>query len=290
MEWRHQEYIPPDYTGFPGEDDEDEFDEDFDDELLEDESEIETEQVLDNNVVIGNNNSTPFGNGTSAWGSGGNTSAPWEKPVNNQPAWGSAWGSNNNGTSAWGQSSWGSNNNSMQNNEGNVAQNVNLKKKRILICNALDCVVESYDSNGKPGILPRAVFDFKPRFDIWERLASFGAEKVYLIFPPIELIPGLTIGNLMTAMNYISSGLAAFLRIPSSNCIAVSPQDPKSAMSFSMKCLIPDVNAKNKDDIVFVGVHSGRWGLSSLDLDTAHALGIDYIDMFSLMKGFYQYE
>lgn len=287
MEWRHQEYIPPDYTGFPGEDDEDEFDDDFDDELLEDEQEIETEQVLDNSVIGNNNNSTPFGNGTNAWGS--SNSAPWEKPVvNNQPTWGGSWGSNNNGTTAWGQSSWGSNN-STQNN-GDVVQNVNPKRKKVLICNALDCVVESYDSNGKPGILPRAVFDFKPRFDIWERLASFGAEKVYIIFPPIELIPGLTVENLMTAMNYVSSGLAAFLRIPSSNCISISPQNPKSTMAFSLRCLIPDVNIENKDNIVFVGVHSGRWGLSSVDLDTAHDLGVDYIDMFSLMKGFYQYE
>ena len=43
-------------------------------------------------------------------------------------------------------------------------------------------------------------------------------------------------------------------------------------------------------DMVYIGIHTGRWGLSSRDIDAAHICGIDYIDMYNLIEGKYEYE
>lgn len=240
---------------------------------------------------------TPFGNNN-------NGGAPWEQnnPQPSTPSWGSGsgWGSGSRGGgSSWGGSSWGSGGGNSTpswgqpsgggGNQQKVDTTINSRPKRVVICDALDCLVESYDSNGKPGLIPRAIFDLKPRFDVWEKIASFNPERLYIIFPSGELIPSF--GRPQTAkisLEYLAHSISTYLRIPRDCCFILKQMTQNLPKDRTLMSVVKDW--PDKDDMVYIGIHSGRWGLSARDITAAHAVGIDYIDMYNLLKGYYEYE
>lgn len=267
------------------EENEDEDDIDMSD--LRDDIEREEELQRDNRM---NNNQF---SGSSSGGFGSNTVQqgqqqvyPWQQQRPSQssnPVWG--WGNNNNNTPTWGSSSyWGS----QQNNQNQFVNPEPLPKiprpKRVVICDVLDVLVESLSSENRPNILPRAIFDIKLKFDVWDKIASFGPEQVYMIYPQATL-DGLIGGKegWEIAIRYISYSLATYLRIPQYNCIVVKqmiPGQPKSVTLLKILELI-----KNKKDAVFVGLYSGYYGLSNMDKVAADQVGIDYADLWQLIKG-----
>lgn len=314
-----KELIPPDYTGHPEEDDDDDdvlFDLDDDDDDY-DEDEARIEKLLDEQEDLHRSensrkeekldmsNSNPFSNNnTPVWGTGATQStqgkAPWEStPPPAKPAWGtsgSGWGSSGSG---WGSGSWNSGqSNSSPWSQGQVKVNnpspnsttlTAVKRKKVVICDVLDCLYESWESNGRPNILPRAIFDLKPKFDVWDKLASFNPQKIYIIFPAGELVPSF--GNRDAAsvcLEYIAQSLSTYLRIPRRNCTILQQMQQGIPKSKTLFGALKDW--KNKDDMVYIGICSGRWGLSERDKDAAHEIGIDYIDMYNLLDGRYECE
>lgn len=282
----NKEYLAPDYTDHPRDDDEDIFVEDIDEDdvklekLLEEQDQLN--EKLDNNM----SNSNPFSSGGSTWGGGGgNRKAPWEKEEP-QKTW-----SPGGGGSFWsGGSGWGNSKAAAEEKPSQTTIPRNTKK-RAVICDLLDCLYESWDSGGRPNIIPRAMFDLKPKFDVWDKLASFAPERVYVIFPAAELLPSLgDISCRQATVDYITRCLSTYFRLDWRRGICFLHQMQKwTAKEKSLAGAIKDWK-NNKDEVVYVGTHSGRWGLSSRDLDAAHTCGIDYIDMYNLLEGKYEYE
>lgn len=314
-----KELIPPDYTGHPEEDDDDDDDDtlldldDEDDDFDEDEARIEklldeqeTQYKNEKEEKINMSNNNPFSNNnTPIWGTGStsqptSSKAPWETtPPPAKPTWGSGSGS------SWGTgSSWGSSggwnpgqSNSSPWSQGQIRTNntppnntvTTVKRKKVVICDVLDCLYESWESNGRPNILPRAIFDLKPKFDVWDKVASFNPQKIYIIFPAGELVPSF--GNKDAAavsLEYIAQSLSTYLRIPRRNCTILQQMQQGIPKSKTLFGALKDW--KNKDDMVYIGICSGRWGLSERDKDAAHEIGIDYIDMYNLLEGRYECE
>lgn len=291
------ELLPPDYTGHP----EDDCPED--DIIEETDEDARIEQLLNEQSLeekkqqMSNNNSTPFTSSPSfspSFANGGNrgsNTAPWEKQQQQStPSWGSSWGS---GSSFGGSNPWGNNNQTQQNrNVGNNTNSptINTKTKSIIICDAMDCLVETYESNGKPGYLPRAIFDLKPKFDVWEKLASFNPEKIFIIFPPDQLVPSLGEKSASkVAMEYIVLCVSTYLRIPRSECTVLQQKNQYTPKNKFLASIVQGIG-RNKEDFVYIGVNSGRYGLSNRDLAAAREVGIDYIDIFNLLDGYYLYE
>ena len=183
-----KKYIPPDYSNDP----EDDEDDDDDDDISEDDD-GEIENYLDNQEQLNKKTmtTTPF-NSTSGWGTNNNSSSPWStgtqqspwgqtqsspwsKP--NTPSWGSntpGWGTNN-GTSWGGANTWNSNN---QSGKKEID-----RQKKVIFCDVLDCLVETFQSSGKPGLLPRGIYDIRLRFEVWDKIACFNPTRVYAMVP-----------------------------------------------------------------------------------------------------------
>lgn len=293
-------YLPPDYSELSNPNEEDELLEDLDDDDddLDDIDEgveenyieqVERGQEQFNREILTQNNNNNYNMSDQPWksfSSGGENKAPWEKP---QPQ-------ANNFGSSWGNSRWGSNSNSWSGNGfssfGQQPQqtdySTNSKKKTILVVNALDCIVESYDSNGKPGIIPRSIFDLKPRFDVWERIASFNPTYIYILFPANGIIPSINDPEVIeVASRYLSLCIESYLRIPRRHCTIVKESLGTNKLNNIILLLGPNMKP---DNILYLGVRSGRFGLSSEDKDAAALVNIDYMDLYNLLSGRYEYE
>ncbi len=283
-----EDLIAPDYNGHPEDDDPiEEIDESIEDkrieELLKNEQESDIKKMDAPFTPAG---FASFGNSGNSGASNSGT-APWAQnnnKQNQQNSWNS-WGSGSNrGNSS---SPWSQNQSPVNQQKQDLT--INPRLKRVVVCDALDCLVESYDSNGKPGLLPRALFDLKPKFDMWDKIASFNPQRVYIIFPSSRLVPGL--GEKKAAeitLEYIVHCVATYMRIPRRDCSILMQMDQATPKDRILSSVVREW--PNKEEIVYVGVRSGRWGLSDQDKLAAHIVGIDYIDMFSLLEGYYQYE
>jgi hypothetical protein len=307
MEEKNNELIPPDYYGHPEDDDPlEEIIDDTDDDariekILNDEAvdkQVQEQKRKEESIKMADAPFTPqFGQSTFGSGSvgGNNSGLPWEqsKPQQQTTTWGGGtWGNGGRGFSTPGQQRpWGTTTQQpiIQQQPGNGNAQVNSKLKRIVICDALDCLVESYDSAGKPGVIPRALWDLKPRFDVWEKIRSFNPTRIYIIFPNYDLIPSLG-GKDSTdlALAYIRRSLSAYLRIPEIDCSILRQMQYHTPKSKILSSVIG--NGGNPDEIVYIGIYSGKYGLSDGDIQAAHQVGMDYIDIFNLLQGYYIYE
>ena len=295
---QNKEYLAPDYTGYPREEDDDDvFVEEIDEDELRIEKLLEEQEQL--NEKLDNereeyeerrqqermSNANPFSSGSSPWNSGTKAKAPWEEEEPQK-----TWSPGGSGGSFWsGGSGWGAKPAVEEKpNQTVIPRNT---RKRAVICDLLDCLYESWDSGGRPNIMPRAMFDLKPKFDVWDKIASFAPERVYVIFPAAELLPSLGDPSCRQAtVDYITRCLSTYFRLDWRRGVCFLHQMQKwTAKEKSLAGAIKDWK-NNKDEIVYIGTHSGRWGLSSRDLDAAHTCGVDYIDMYNLLDGKYEYE
>ena len=182
------QYIPPDYDS-PTEDDDDE--EDDIEDVIETEDEGKIEQTIEelHKEETKNMVTTPFGSAPT----GGN-STPWNTPSFGGGGTAPFGGNSGNNNSPWGNRtpSWGSGSPSpsIWNSGGakiGEKESIN-REKKIIFCDFLDCIVETWDSQGRPGYLPRDIYDLKPRFEVWDKIQAFNPEQVYSMIP-INLIP-----------------------------------------------------------------------------------------------------
>ena len=302
-----KEYLAPDYDDHPREEDvlEDCIEEVSEEEirlekLLEDQERL-TEKLADEQDVFRDGSwepmtsTTPFQTtqqpSSPGWGTSSSSSpkkSPWEKdepkkwaPTSGLGSTGSLW--------SGGNRTWESKSNPSP-PPGQGSQERPKERKKAVIVDLLDCLYESWDSGGKPNIIPRAMFDLKPKFEAWDKVASFAPEKVYVIFPADEILPSL--GDQMcirATIEYIQRCLGTYFRLDAKRGICFLRQMKKwTGKERVIRSVVNDW--KTVKEIVYVGTNSGRWGLSSRDIDAAHHEGIDYIDLYNLLANKYIYE
>lgn len=282
-----KQYIPPDYESPPDDDPDNNSDSDVDeindDTADEDEGKaeaiidkIEEEKKVVTTPTFGGGSSTPQPStpwGTPSFGSGGTTSSPFGGSSN-------PWGGNNK-SSIWGTpgggTTWGGQNNSQK-------EQIN-REKKIIFCDFLDCIVETLDSQGRPGYFPRDIYDLKPRFEVWSKIQAFNPEIVYSLIP-INLIPNTNgAEGWIKTLEYFCCSLSAFLRVPYTNCKILA----QTAIGQPKEELINSILSQgiNRNDAIYIGIYSGLAGQSNRDLLAAQRCQIDYVDLGVLLNNMY---
>ena len=153
--------------------------------------------------------------------------------------------------------------------------------KKIVFCDVLDCLVTTLDSGNRLGVVPRGIYDIQLRLDVWAALRRFGRlERIYAMIPKSLILNSSGEDSWMALLNYVACALAEFLKIPSNSCQILTQSfvvQPKAEMIGSV---LGDIDT---EDVVYIGTQSGGLGQSSIDLDAANDLGIDYIDLGQFM-------
>lgn len=293
----NKSYLAPVYDN----DDEDDDDDEFDEEIDEDGEDEISENILDNQASI-NNNRTNYNNSsmqtgslfgstpsqTPAWGtnnnppgngwfSGGNSSS--------QPS-SSPWTTNNNNSSPWGQRSsgfsWGSNTGNTWGSSMGEKKQID-RTKSVIVCDVFDCLVETYQSCGKPGLLPRGIFDMKFRFDVWDKLACFNPDKIFAMVPSALMNSCNGFSSWRVMLEYIVCSLSEYLRSPYQVCqilLQTRIGQPKEEL------MVQVLNEVTKESIISIGVNSGLYGQNNKDQIAAMKCGIDYIDLATFMSSY----
>jgi len=261
--------IPPDYSDAPDDDDAD-IDEEVSDE---DESIVDTileKQEKTNEKIM---TSSPFGTpaaSTPAWGS-----SSWQTP-SSTPSWLS---SAQKPTDPWSASrpsnGW---------NPTNTGPKIEIdRKKKIIFCDLLDCLTETLD--GRFGSRPRDIYDFKFKFDVWQKIAAFNPEHVFIMVPQNTLpISANGLDNSGILLSYFCCCLSAFLRIPDTNCQILLQSRVGQRKEELISAAIQRIGNISLSDIIQIGIYSGYNGLSDGDKIAADACGIDYIDLYQLLN------
>ena len=273
-------YIPPDYSD---EELETSDDSDFDEavteedegviESLEDEKHSEEENTRKEMI------STPFSDsGTSTpWGSGSQQStpsSPWT-----QGSGSSVWQQQT--KPSWGSPSWGSGFGSGS-QVGGQKQEIP-RQKKVVFCDFLDCMMETYQSNGLPGLRPRGLYDLKPRFNVWEKLMAFNPQKIFALIPPNTINTTNGANGWDVTLAYWCCALSDFLGIPFTNCQVLSQSQVGQPKELAILQAIQQCGIQ-KTDCVYVGIYSGVSGQSDRDISAARVCDIDYIDLNTLLN------
>lgn len=294
------EFIPPDYTEakettMPNNssilDEDDDLihdcptDEDFDEEeeiaeSLEEEYQKRQEE-LNKNIMT---TPSPFSPPTnpSPFGSGPVNVSPWGTQQSNAPTWGSTgWQNTSRPGSSWGggstpQTTWGSSGATQQ------VQQID-RTKKVIFCDFFDCIVEAIDAHGRPGYRPRDIYDVMPKFDVWEKLAAFNPETIYILVSDNMLSASANGSNAwQIALNYFSCCVSSFLRMPFGNCKTVRGSLNQSKEAMILKVI--DSCGIDRNTAVSVGIYSGGPGMSNADRAAADACGIAYVDLKELLS------
>lgn len=213
---------------------------------------------------------SPFGapSQTSPWGSqGGNTSSPW----------GSGSSFSRPQTPSWGTSPW-------QTPGTSIGQKSSIdRKKKYIFCDFIDGAVEAYGANGKPGLRPRDIYDLRPRFEVWDKLAAFNPERVFFVIPA-SLVPesanGINAWNV--TLSYFCCSISSYLRIPYENCQIIKQSHLGQRKDEVLRAVLE--RGISKEDSVVIGIYSGGPSLSNVDREAAEACGIDYVDLNNLLN------
>ena len=220
-----------------------------------------------------NPNPNPFTNNNG--GTGVFQSPPWQRvqqpQISPSPFFGTGWNNNNN-------------NNQQVPQFAGPTQPATIKPpKDVVIINLFDGLIESRSSEGKPNIIPRAIYDIKFKFDVWDSIRLFTPHCIYILVSVV--IPDSSIGWNIT-FKYITSCLSEYLNIPESSCILVKQMTQGLPKIILLKNILESGNfLVDKDSCIYIGLNSGYWGLSNEDILAANSLGIDYVDIFQLING-----
>ena len=293
-ERKNIKFIPPDYsdavektveelTSDPDIDELSYDDQDFfiddtpdDDEEIEEEINPVIEQNKENERIMATPFITPasptpsFGGGSSSiWGNQSSGNSFWDKPSTPTTF----------GTPKV-ESPW--------NTGAGTKQQIN-RNKKIIFCDFLDCIVETIESKGRPGLRPRDIYDLRSRFEVWERLAAFNPERVFILISD-NLIPssanGINAWNI--TLSYYCCCLSSFFRLPFESCQVLKQSRIDQTKSQVIGSIInnPNLNIK-KEDAVMIGTYSGNSGMSDIDKRAAEVCGIDYIDLNQLITNMF---
>ena len=304
-----KEYLRPDYSeetektpyddpiGGPSEDDDDYDINDFD-EAEEDraaEKLMNDQEKLNEKIMT----QTPFGQPSSSgqqWGTpsgspwtqgGGNSwgqqSYPWQQNNNSRSTWGG-----NNSSSPWGTS--GGNSNFWNGSSGTGGQGNGKKEidrgKEVVFCDVLDCLIETLGSNGRPGLLPRGIYDMRLRFEVWDKIACFNPSRIFAMIPRNLILSSNGSNSWLKLLDYVICSLSEYLRVPYGSCQIVTLRDFGSGKDSLIDSILVKEKIK-KSSTIQIGLESGLYGQSNRDILVAQKLGIDYIDLGQLMNMYF---
>jgi hypothetical protein len=279
-------FIPPDYSDLKGEE-ELPFDADLSGDDDDDDGDLVSDEELEHDKIVEeleeNKPKMSFGSGFgskptwgTSWGDQGN------KQENN--GW---WGSGNSqqqNNGWWGSGSSGGNNGWGTPKTGNQNDKPINRDKKVIFIDFFDGLMETYQSNGQAGFLPRAVYDLKPRFEVWTKIAAFNPSYVFGIVQK-EFLNDI---NGIEGWSMVLEGwcccLSSFLR-KQYGCaqilLSTSIYQPKDwVISNALANL-------KKEDCIYIGLQSGLYNQSNQDLVTAQKCGIDYVDLNQLLNNMY---
>lgn len=303
---KFKKYLKPDYSeeppydSSPTEDDDDD-DDDIND-IDEGEEDRKVEEVMENQKKLNEKimQQTPFGqnvgnnNGsTSSWGQPTPQSSPWNTGGGQS---GSPWGGNNQQSwnrpasgNTWGGSSWGGSSNSGLSSSWNSSANSSNKKeidrnKQIIFCDVLDCLVETYQSNGRPGLLPRGIYDIRMRFEVWDKILCFNPSKVYAMVPRNLILSSNGSDSWKIMLEYIVCSLSEYLRVPYDHCQILIQRDFSQTKDKMINAVFMKTPNLRKDSAIQIGLESGLYGQSNRDILAAEKVGIDYVDLGQLLS------
>lgn len=297
-----KKFIPPDYSevkesdelpfdsDLSGDDDDDE-DEDIEldtDEDLEREEKVEELEQNKKQTM----NTTPFG--TPSTGSSGQTGwkpTGWTWGQNGgQQNQGDFWSNqgNNNNNGGW----WNQNNNNPGSNwarpggtaQGGQGQQQINRDKKVIFIDFFDGLMETYQSQGQPGFLPRASYDLKPRFEVWQKLAAFSPERVYGLAQKEFLNDINGIDGWTRVLEGWCCCVSSFLRKPyysTQMILSTSIYQPKEEL------IMTAIANLKKEDCIYIGLNSGLYNQSNQDYIVAMKCGIDYLDLGQLLNNMY---
>lgn len=301
---KFKEYLKPDYSEEPPYDSslDDDDDDDIND-IDEGEEDEKVERITEGQKKLNEKimQQTPFGqsvsnpggsswgsqptsspwnnNGGSSWGSPNNQQSPWSKPSSSPwggSSGGSSWG--NGTTPGWGgtgNNSWGSNNSGKKEID---------RQKQIIFCDVLDCLVETFQSNGKPGLLPRGIYDLRLRFEVWDKILCFNPSRVYAMVPRNLILSSNGSESWRVMLEYIVCALSEYLRVPYNHCQILVQQDFRQTKDKMMNAVILKTPGFKKEEAIQIGLESGLYGQSNRDILAAQAVGIDYVDLGQLLS------
>ena len=281
-------FIPPDYSDLKGEE-ELPFDADLSGDDDDDDGDLVSDEELEHDKIVEeleeNKPKMSFGSGFGS--------------PSSKPTWGTSWGDQGNKqeNNGW----WGSGNSQQQNNgwwgsgsggnngwgtpkTGNQNDRPINRDKKVIFIDFFDGLMETYQSNGQAGFLPRAVYDLKPRFEVWTKIAAFNPSYVFGIVQK-EFLNDI---NGIEGWSMVLEGwcccLSSFLR-KQYGCaqilLSTSIYQPKDwVISNALANL-------KKEDCIYIGLQSGLYNQSNQDLVTAQKCGIDYVDLNQLLNNMY---
>ena len=291
----NKQFIPPDYSDLTkeeelpfdsdltGDSDDDDDDDDLDGLELDTDEEIEKEKVIEQ-LETNNKMTSPFGGGFGDSQNKPNSGWTWGSGASQKPStdW---WNSGGNTVGNSGGGWWNANppNNGWGNSKSSQQEQIN-REKKVLFIDFFDGLMETYQSQGQPGFLPRAVYDLKPRFDVWIKLAAFSPEYVFCIAQKEFLNDINGIEGWSKVLDGWCCCLSSFLR-KQYGCaqvlLSTSIYQPKDwVISTAL------VNFEKKD-CIYIGLQSGLYNQSNQDLVTAQKCGIDYVDLNQLLNNMF---
>jgi hypothetical protein len=173
------------------------------------------------------------------------------------------------------------------------------RNKKIVFCDFLDNLVEPYQTGGKLGVQPRGIYDLRLKFEVWDKLACFGAEYIFVLTNQ-SVEGGSAQGQAFMAMaNYVTFSLAEYLRMPYENvrCFVKTGYNQTNNYVKPGTGLIhlalengigPDwKNRYQKSDMIVLGAQSGYAGQGNRDAKMAENFKIDYTDIGQLLSMYY---
>ena len=180
-------------------------------------------------------------------------------------------------TPSWGTSPW-------QTPGTSIGQKSSIdRKKKYIFCDFIDGAVEAYGANGKPGLRPRDIYDLRPRFEVWDKLAAFNPERIFFVIPA-SLVPesanGINAWNV--TLSYFCCSISSYLRIPYESCQIIKQSHLGQRKDEVLRAVLE--RGISKEDSVVIGIYSGGPSLSNVDREAAEACGIDYVDLNNLLN------
>ena len=280
-------FIPPDYSDLKEE--ELPFDADLSGDDDDDDGDLVSDEELEHDKIVEeleeNKPKMSFGSGFGSpsskptwgtgWGDQGNKQENngWWGSGNSQQQNNGWWGSGSGGNNGWGTPKTG--------NQNDIPIN---RDKKVIFIDFFDGLMETYQSNGQAGFLPRAVYDLKPRFEVWTKIAAFNPSYVFGIVQK-EFLNDI---NGIEGWSMVLEGwcccLSSFLR-KQYGCaqilLSTSIYQPKDwVISNALANL-------KKEDCIYIGLQSGLYNQSNQDLVTAQKCGIDYVDLNQLLNNMF---
>lgn len=170
-----------------------------------------------------------------------------------------------------------------------VQQNHQIPRdKSIIIVDLLDGLIETLSSGGKPGFLPRGIYDIRLRFEVWDRITCFGSGiKIGVLVPKVLVNTAGGDGPWRAFTNYIVHSLSEYLRIPAENVFLIIQEGLGQSKAGVLGYFLSQLGVMKSKDILYIGLRSGNFGQAIEDKKAAEDLGLDYIDLTTLITQYY---